>query len=319
MICWGILGAGNIAGRFAKSLQFEKDARLLAVSCRTLEKAEQFARTHGAERAYDSYDALLADLDVDAVYLSLPHGLHLPWVLRALEAGKAVLCEKPAALNEAQVRQMIQAAEGNHLLFMEAMKPRFVPLYDRLRALIRGGAIGQLRRIEASLCNEIPFEALGMMGKTYHTLPGQGGALLDEGVYCASWLAAFTEGEITLTHVDAALRDDVDNYVNAELQAGPISLRLEAAFDRAKPRTARLIGTEGELLVQELHRPQTAELRKDGALAETLHAPYVGDDFYGEIHHFTQCLKKGLLESPVMPWAASLRCAGILDIIRGDF
>lgn len=319
MIRWGIIGAGNIAARFAASLYHEQDGCLLAVSCRTLEKAEQFAAAHGAAKAYGSYEALLSDPEVDAVYLALPHGLHKQWAIRAMEAGKSVLCEKPAGLNADEVWQMAQAAEANHVLFMEGMKSRFVPLYGKIKELLREGVIGELQRIDTSLCNEIPFDDLGPWGKTYHTQPGHGGSLLDSGIYCASWIEDLTASDITRIRLAACLRDGIDVYLDASLQIGSLRATLETAFDRAKPRTVVLIGTTGELRVEELHRTQMAELYRGGIVAETFTAPYVFDDFYGEIHHFTQCLQSGLKESPVMSLAASIRCANILDVIREGF
>lgn len=319
MTGWGILGAGNIARRFAASLAHEPEARLAAVSCRTAEKAQAFAAQYGAARAYGDYAALLADPQVQAVYLALPHGLHREWAIRAMRAGKAVLCEKPAGLCAADVAAMAQTARECGVLFMEAMKTRFVPLYGQIRALVDSGALGELTAVEASYCNAMPAELLTPPGKTYHTQPEQGGALLDGGIYCANWLAEFLPGAVTRGRVVAGLRGGVDHYVDAALQIGGIPARLEAAFDRAKPRTATLRGTKGTLVVEELHRPQRAVLYRGGQAVQTLHAPYIVDDFYGQIHHFTECLREGRTESPVMPHAASLRCAQILDAVRAGF
>ncbi|HIU02269.1 MAG TPA: Gfo/Idh/MocA family oxidoreductase, partial [Candidatus Onthocola gallistercoris] len=145
MINWGILGAGKIALRFAKSLESEPNSRLTAVSCRTQAKADAFAAEHGNCKAYAGHEKLLADPSIDAIYLALPHGLHHEWAIKALTSGKAVLCEKPAALSADQVKEMIHTASHSHRLFMEAMKPRFVPLYGHLKKLLSEGCIGELR------------------------------------------------------------------------------------------------------------------------------------------------------------------------------
>lgn len=104
MIRWGILGAGKIAYRFASSLEQEADSVLAAISCRSQEKADRFAQAHPVEKIYIGYEKLLADPQIDAIYLALPHGLHEEWAIRAIQAGKAVLCEKPAALDAGQMR-----------------------------------------------------------------------------------------------------------------------------------------------------------------------------------------------------------------------
>lgn len=319
MVNWGILGAGNIANRFAESLAHDSDACLLAVSCRTQEKADRFAQKHSVQRAYDSHDKLLADGEIDAIYLALPHGLHKEWVVKALRAGKAVLCEKPAGLCADDVREMAETAKENRVLFMEAMKTRFVPLYGQIKELVERGEIGGLVSVEASLCNDMPFEAHGLLGKTYHTQPGQGGALLDGGIYCACWLEEYLKGGLSRTRVIADLKDSIDYYVDARLNANDVEGQLECAFDRAKERTAVLRGTTGEIRVKELHRTENAEVYRGGKLVDTLHAAYEVDDFYGEIRHFNRCLMDGLTESPIMPLSASIRCAEILDLIREGF
>ncbi len=155
MIHFGILGAGNIAHRFAASLAKVEGAELVAASRRTAEKAAAFLAevpcASGA-RAYGDHEALLADPEVDAIYLALPHDLHHAWALRALDAGKVVLCEKPAMLSEAEAAEVTAAARERGLLFMEAMKTRFVPLHPHVMDAV--GALGPVARVHASLCND---------------------------------------------------------------------------------------------------------------------------------------------------------------------
>ena len=316
MIRWGILGAGNIAERFANSLRHEQNSLLEAVSCRSLEKAERFRKAHGAGKAYAGYEQMLLDPALDAVYLALPHGLHREWAVKALEAGKAVLCEKPCALNAEEVLEIRRAAEESGCLFMEAMKPRFTPLYMHLKERIEECMIGRLIRIEASLCNAMPFSP---DHPTYHTQPVQGGALLDVGTYCAGYLQDFLGKDPRIGDVSVTMQGSVDYYVLAEMVfPGGESALLECAFDRAKPRTCRMIGDKGELPIRELHRPWEAVLYRSGK-AEEITVPYEVDDFYGEIFHFVRCLEEGRKESPVMPLSASEETAQILDRIREAF
>lgn len=326
MIHWAILGAGGIAHRFAASLLHHPDSILCAISCRNAEKAAAFAAQFGVPRRYLSHEALLADPEVDAVYLALPHGLHKEWAVRALQAGKAVLCEKPAALNADEMEQIAAAARGNGRLFMEAMKPRFVPLYARLRELVGQGAIGELTGISASRCSAV--DTASLRPGCYLLQPGQGGILLDCGCYCASWLEdwlparaldeALCGGALPMT-VEDRLRDGIDVYVRARMEAGSVQAELECAMDRSKPRVVVLTGTEGRLVVEEMHRPQTAVLYRGGQTPERVESPYVVDDFYGEICHFAQCLQQALPESPVMPLAAFVRIARLMDRIRAEF
>ncbi|WP_368285927.1 Gfo/Idh/MocA family protein [Enorma massiliensis] len=316
MIRFGILGAGKIAHRFAASLAKVEGAELVAASRRTAEKAAAFLAevpcTPGA-RAYGDHEALLADPEVDAIYLALPHDLHHAWALRALDAGKAVLCEKPAMLSEAEAAEVTAAARERGLLFMEAMKTRFVPLHPHVVDAV--GALGPVARVHASLCNDAL--AAYRTCDTYILSGGPGsGVLLDCGIYCASWLDELLPGEIAVERVDTAFYEGSDVYVDARMTIGGVAAELECACDRARPRQLVVEGERGVLTVDDLHRPQHAELRIAGEPTRDLDAPYEVDDFYGQITHFCALMRAGDIESPLMPHAATCRCARILDAIR---
>ena len=311
MIKWGILGAGNIAHRFAAAVGHEPNSTLHAISGRDENKLKTFTDKHPADKLYLSHDKLLADPDIDAIYLALPHQLHHEWAIKAIHAGKAVLCEKPASLNLQEMQDIAEAARSRSVLFMEAMKQRFVPLYRELRRRVDAGEIGKITSIYASLCNEMP-QGLN----TYHMQPGHGGSLLDVGTYCASWIEDFSAGSLTLKTVAANQQDSVDYYIDAKLQAGDVKARLECAFDRQKERVAVLQGENGRIVVQDLHRPASMAVYRDGQEPEQVNVPYEIDDFYSEVHHFAECLQQGRTESDIMPLSASLRCAEILDAVR---
>lgn len=316
MIRFGILGAGNIAHRFAASLAKVEGAELVAASRRTAGKAAAFLAevpcTPGA-RAYGDHEALLADPEVDAIYLALPHDLHHAWALRALDAGKAVLCEKPAMLSEAEAVEITAAARERGLLFMEAMKTRFVPLHPHVVDAV--GALGPVARVHASLCNDAL--ASYRTRDTYILCGGPGsGVLLDCGIYCASWLDELLPGEIAVERVDTAFYEGSDVYVDAHMTIGGVAAELECACDRARPRQLVVEGERGVLTVDDLHRPQHAELHIAGEPTRDLDAPYEVDDFYGQITHFCALMRAGDIESPLMPHAATCRCARILDAIR---
>ncbi len=316
MIRFAILGAGNIAHRFAASLSHEHEAQLVAASCRTRQKAEAFLaevpHADGA-RAYGSHEELLSDAEVDAIYLALPHALHREWATRAMRAGKAVLCEKPAMLSAQEMREVAEVSRETGVLFMEAMKPRFVAIYEQIMAAVED--IGPVTRIEATLCNDM----LGLVEGTgsYHMTPGPGaGVLLDCGTYCASWVVTFCPGELELVSVAGERKNGIDVYADAQLTNGSVTARLECAFDRAKSRTATIVGERGRIVVDELHRPQRATVYVDGVAPRVLDVPYEVDDFYGEIHHFVSLLRSGEAESPVMSLADSIACASVLDVVR---
>jgi len=228
-------------------------------------------------------------------------------------------------LTAADMREVAAVSRECGTLFMEAMKPRFVALYAQVLEALP--SIGSLTRVEATLCNDM----LGFVegSGTYHMTPGPGaGVLLDCGTYCASWVAAFCpgahDGSLKLVSCNAATKDGIDIYADAELAAdAPCETvnkcnqaRLECAFDRAKPRTATLIGTHGRIVVDELHRPQHATVFVDGEEPRELDVPYVVDDFFGEVSHFIRLLEAGATESPLMSLDDSIACAAVLDTVR---
>ena len=179
---WGLLAAGNIAATFAAGVSHCRLGSLAAVASRSLEKAQAFADKNGVPRAHGSYEELLADPDVDAVYVSTPHPQHAEWAIKALRAGKHVLCEKPLGVSAAEVAAMFDEAEANGRVLLEAFMYRNSPLTARLDALVREGTVGEVRLIEASFSfrSEAPPE---------HRLYSNdlaGGGIMDVGCYCVS-------------------------------------------------------------------------------------------------------------------------------------
>lgn len=313
MIKWGIIGAGNIAHRFADSLANLNDATLYAVSNRTIEKAEAFKAEHPCERAYGSYADLLADENVDVVYIAVPHKFHLEWVIKALEAGKAVLCEKPATLSLAEMSQISELAKEKNLFFMEAMKSRFTPAYYEVKNLVKNGEIGNVTGIYTSLCRVFPVDNTG-----YFYEPVQGGCLLDMGVYNAAFIEDFTSEPFELYELDYAMHEDtVEVYVNAKLTSGKVEVILESAFDRETETKAIIRGTKGIIVVPNFHRPTSYILQTEESM-KSVEVPYKVDDFYGEIRHVVDCLSNDFTESPIMSLKNSENVAGLIDTIKAE-
>ena len=320
---WGILGAGIIAHRFARSLAHETGSRLVAVSCRSREKAYAFAQEfsldparalwdeHGAGSAHE---ALIASPDIDAIYLALPHGMHLVWAEAALRAGKAVLCEKPAALTADEMHRIASVAIGTGTLFMEAMKTRFEPAYREMHHIISSGELGPVTRVEARLMNDVPVEY--WKKSSYYLDPVQGGVLLDTGTYCASWIDDLLPGAVHVASAESTRFEGVDVYDRAELAIGCGTALLECAFDRAGSRQAHVVCEHGSIVVDDLHRPQHLVVEVFGAEPRDVTAPYEVDDFYPQIEHFARLVRTGADESDIMPLSASIRTAEILDAIR---
>ena len=178
---WGLLSTARINDKFLAGVAEATESAVLAVASRDHQRGERYASERGIPRAYDSYEGLLADPDIDAVYISLPNSMHLEWTGRALQAGKHVLCEKPLSRREADVAAVFDLAEREGRLLMEAFMYRHHPQTVRLTDLVRSGAIGRLRLIRASFS----FNATDPADVRL-TTELDGGSLMDVGCYCVS-------------------------------------------------------------------------------------------------------------------------------------
>lgn len=308
---WGIIGAGRIAHRFVNSLNHFQHCELYAVSCRTKEKAELFAKEHHAKVAYGGFECIVNNPNIDAVYIATPHQYHKEWIIKCLNAHKAVLCEKPACMNALEIEEVIRCAKKNNVLFMEAMKTRFVPLYKEIKNRILNDEIGEILSIDTSLCNFMDVEK---MKDTYLMDPSSGGVLTDTGIYCISWLEDYLKDNFVVKNANVEVKDNVNFYTYATLQFGNVNALVECAMDRKKDRTARITGTKGKIIVQDLHRPQLATI--ETSKIEELNIPYIVDDFYGQLDEFISLYENHQIESKIMSFDSSLRCMQIMDAIR---
>ncbi len=182
-IRWGLLAAGSIAKAFAKGVQDSESGRLQAVASRDAGKAAAFAEAYNIPNAHSSYEALLADPEVDAVYISTPHPFHTEWAIKAAEAGKHILCEKPLAMNAYECMAIVDAAATHQVFLMEAYMYRCHPQTHKLIELLRSGVIGELRNIKATFSFGKAFHSEGRLWEQELA----GGAILDVGGYTSSY------------------------------------------------------------------------------------------------------------------------------------
>jgi D-xylose 1-dehydrogenase (NADP+, D-xylono-1,5-lactone-forming) len=196
-LTWGVLGTGNIARQFAVGVNASRRGRLVAVGSRDAAKADLFAKTHGIPTARGSYQAVLDDPNVTAVYNSLPNNLHHEWTIKALRAGKHVLCEKPFAINLAQAREMFDESQMAGRVLMEAFMYRTHPLTHAVIDAVKSGAIGDVRLIRASFC----FKVTKPEGNIRFSPQLHGGVMMDVGCYCINFSRLFAGEEPEKLHV----------------------------------------------------------------------------------------------------------------------
>ncbi len=356
MIRWAILGTGKIASEFAEGLSQLKDATLLAVGSRQLETAQRFARQYGVPHAYGSYTELVADSEIDVVYIATPHVTHKTYCLLCLAAGKAVLCEKPFTLNRAEAQEVIALARAKGLFCMEAMWTRFIPLMRRVQQLIAADTIGEVRMLQASLGFQVPFDP----AHRAYNLDLGGGALLDLGVYGLS-LASQLLGvpEVITSHATIGTTGvDEQAAVTLGYRQGQIAT-ITTSLNTYCANDAVIMGTKGALHIHSpLYRPDRLTVQRFPAIGTgaggtagmkqglkqglkqvelvrkvyyrvrpylqrwlqgaqgVIHEPYVGNGYQYEAAEVMSCLRRGQTESDLMRLDESLQIMATMDTIR---
>lgn len=314
MIKWGIIGLGNIAMRFAKSLSYTNEGKLYAIASKTKEKRDEFYEQYKCEKVYDDYNELLKDKELDAVYIALPHGFHKYWSIEALKNKKAVLCEKPVGLNAQEMKEIKKAALLNNTFFMEAMKTRFIPFIHNIKEVIKSKEIGDITTIEANFCNHVKDIKKG----SYLLDKEQGGALLDVGIYPLSFVMDIIDSEVIKVESDMEINEsEVDSYFKAILtfENGAMGT-IEGAIDRNKERTAIIKGTKGYMEIPIYNRPNRATIYINDRRPYTIEKELEFDDMYAEIKEVHECLKASKLQSDYLSLDESIRVMEILDQIK---
>jgi predicted dehydrogenase len=252
----GTLGAARITPRaLIRPARKVPEAEVVAVAARDRARAEKFATKHGIGKVHDTYEDLLTDPDVDAVYNPLPNGLHGRYTIGALAAGKPVLCEKPLTANADEAEQVATAATEHGLVVMEAFHYRYHPLVDRVLEILRGGELGELRRVDVQACIPLPIP-----GDIRYQLALAGGALMDIGCYAVHQARTLAGQEPEVVSARAkCIRREVDRWLQADLRfSDSLSGSFECALLSRKLLSmgARVEGERGTLKVSGLTAPQ---------------------------------------------------------------
>jgi predicted dehydrogenase len=253
---FGVLGAARIApAALLRPAKHVTAAQVVAVAARDRARADAYARKHGIARAYDSYDALLADPEIDAIYNPLPNSLHAIWTIAALRAGKHVLCEKPFTSNADEAITVAAEAKQSGRVVMEAFHYRYHPLAARMRAIVDSGELGQLRRVETWVCFPLP-----RFSDIRYNLALAGGAQMDAGCYAVSMARLLGREEPRVISARAKLHaPEVDRAMTAELQfpSGHLGRVTSSMWSASLLKlAARVVGERGELRVTNPVMPQ---------------------------------------------------------------
>lgn len=323
---WGIIGTGNIAKAFALGLKGSTTGELLAIASRSQEKADQFGEEFGAPRRFGSYEAMLADPEVQAVYISTPHPMHAEWAIKSAEAGKHILCEKPLTLDYPEAMAVVDAARKAGVFLMEAFMYRCNPQTAKLVELIREGVIGEVRLIEASFSFDAGYN-LG--GRLLNQALG-GGGILDVGCYCASMARLIAGAALgrdwadpievkAVGHLGEESR--VDEWATALLRfERDILAYVQTGVRLGHENQARIFGSQGRITVPS---PWFCNGREPGAVKlivqrygepETVVEIEVAQGIYSiEADTVAANIEAGQAPSPAMSWGDTLGNMQTLD------
>ena len=328
-INWAILAPGNIAEKMATAMNGVKDdgkIRLYATASRNLERAKEFSKKWNFTKAYGSYEELLSDSEVDAVYIANPHAFHYESALACLKAGKHVLCEKPAGCSLSQLNDMINLAKEKKLFFMEAMWTAFNPCIAAIKKCISEETIGKIKHIESHFCNMVSYDPKNRL----YAPELAGGALLDLGIYniyFSMMINDFSPVKERSSNVRLLNGVDIWNSVNLTFENG-VTTNFQSAADMPNAtdtHEAVIFGEKGFIKVYNFFLTQKAEVhlytKESGNESEVkmIEVPFRVNGYEYELIHATECILNNQTESNVHTFEKSMNLCKVMDDLRADW
>ena len=315
-IGWGILATGWIAELFVKDLILTGHS-VVAVGSRMQESADRFAETFGIAKAHGSYEALVADPDVDIIYIATPHPQHAAAAKLALNAGRHVLVEKAFTINAAEAAEIVDLAAAKQLVVLEAMWTRFLPHMRRIRAVIAAGTIGDIRSVTADHRQKLPDDPTHRL----NALELGGGALLDLGIYPISFVWDML-GRPSSIKATATFRDtgaDAQVATIFHYPSGAVATTLSSS-DSAGPNRAAVVGTKGRIEIDRVwYAPTTFRVYdNDNVVVETFDGSVEGRGMQFQAEEAERLIAGGLTAGEIMPPSQSVEIMRVLDEVRAQ-
>jgi predicted dehydrogenase len=312
MIRFGIVGAGDIAHKFAKDIQHSPYAELVGVASRSMDRAKEFQKTYDINYAFDSYENLATSDVIDAVYIATPHNFHKDHTILFLENKKHVLCEKPMAVNQKQLELMIQTAKANNVLLMEAMWTSFLPITRKIIEIFESNKLGLLKEIEL----EFGFNLIEDYDPDRRLLNMDlaGGSVLDIGIYPIQYALHFmnpaqlkitAEAEFHDTGVDTSCQMVIVDPIRN------ITSKLKSSIKENLTENGKLIFENGIIEIENFHSGTTIYVNDT-----KIELPYRGEGFVDEIDGFCKTILSDELENGIMSYETSLNAIKVSDKVR---
>ncbi len=306
---YGILAVSSMSPRFARAAELSSFATVKAIASRSLEKAEEFRKEHGLAKAYGDYHQLLQDPDIEAVYIPVINALHYQYALDSLNAGKHVILEKPFTVDSAHARHLQEVAREKGLFIAEAVKTLCLPIYDEIRQILKEETIGKMMYLEFRQSHvNSPYSQGWNKEKSLG-----GGRLWGHESYYLS-VAEMLAGKISELSGSAQYENGVDVQfaVSGLTASGVPAVCLLSSKTRFPFNGLIIYGERGRIVIPDYWKASKAEVWVNNELVKTLEYPCKWELIY-EIDHFSQCIRKGLNESPLIPLADTVRHTELVE------
>ena len=313
-IRFGIVGTGTIAHRFAEAIKNVDNAELVAVASRTKENAEKFGCEFDIPARFDSYEKMALSDVIDAAYIAVPHSGHIGCSCLMMNNGKHVLCEKPMAVNSKEAEEMFRCARENNVLLMEAMWARLVPGTIKMLELVENGVLGDILGVEGKFCYSMDEDEMD-----HHVFKREngGGSLLDVGVYGLNFASWYLGKDVETINAQSDIYNGVDSHtcVLLKYKNGAIA-DISSAILLRKPNEGYVYGNKGYARLLRFYAPQEIDIYLNNGETVKIPVPYAGNGFEEQIAHFSECVSKGLKESPIVTHEQTLYITKQMDKIR---
>ena len=310
---WGILGPGGIARAFAKDLTLLEGHTIGAVGSRSIDNAQGFAKDFGGT-AYGSYEELVKDPTIDAIYVATPHPAHHDNVILALNAGKPVLCEKPFAVNAGQAQAMVDTAAKNKVALMEAMWARFLPHYSKVREIIASGVLGPILSIHADHGQRLADQNIPRLVEPHLA----GGALLDLGIYPISFAHMILGNPASITSSAIMTNKGVDAQTSMifTYQSGAQSVLTTTMIEQT-PCRAVVAGLHGWLEIDRtFYNPASMRVVLNDGTVTQYPNTYTGHGLREQAESFKQLVQSGKVQSEILSWQDTIDIMKTMDAVR---
>ena len=312
----GIIGAGWIADKMAQAIAPVADIEINAIASRSIEKAEEFARTHNIPKAYGNYEDMVRDPEIDLVYIATPHSHHYEHSMLCIEHGKHVLVEKAFTANAGQAERLIEAAREKGLFITEAIWTRYMPMSHKVKEIMESGIIGEPRIITATLCYMMEHKERIVRADLC------GGALLDLGVYVLNFARMYFGTDIVKTVTNCHVGPtgmDMHECISLSFADGRMA-NLQAGALCLNDRQGIISGTEGYIRIDNVNCPEVIEVYRNYELVERIVRPSdMINGYEYQVYESLRCIQAGLAESPMMPHHETISIMKQMDELRKEW